>query len=62
MVNVLPAAIVSDDTVIVLPATLSVPELEVEYPALAPVVDGALHPLGIATLTDPLEMPPAGAV
>jgi hypothetical protein len=29
---------------------------------LAPVVDGALQPAGTATLTDPLEMPPAGAV
>ena len=26
------------------------------------MVDGALQPLGIASVTEPLEMPPAGAV
>jgi hypothetical protein len=62
IVNVLPAARVSDATVMVLPATLSVPALDVEYPAALAVVDGALQPLGTATVTAPLEMPPAGAV
>src|SRR5690242_9155427 len=62
MVNVLPAARVSEETVIVLPATESVPALEVEYPAADPVVEGALQPAGIASVTDPFEMPPASAV
>jgi hypothetical protein len=62
IVNVLPAASVSEETVIVLPATERVPALDVEKPAFAPVVDGALQPAGTATLTEPLEMPPAGAV
>ena len=61
-VNVLPAASVREETVIVWPETVSVPELAVEYPAFAPVVDGALQPAGAATVTEPLEMPPAGEV
>ena len=47
---------------IVLPATLSVPALAVEYPVALDVVDGALQPLGTATVTELFEMPPAGAV
>jgi hypothetical protein len=62
MVKVDAAASVSDETVIVLPATLSVPALDVEYPAALDVVDGVLQPAGTATLTEPFEMPPAGAV
>ena len=62
IVNVLPAASVSDETVMVLPETLSVPALDIEYPAAEPVVDGALQPLGTASVTEPLEMPPVGAV
>ena len=62
IVNVLPAAMVSDDTVIVPPATESVPALDVEYPAADDVVDGALQPAGTATVTEPLDMPPVGAV
>src|SRR5436305_967003 len=61
-VNVPPPAIVSDETVIVLPDTVSVPELEVVYPAAEPVVEGALQPLGRASVTEPLEMPPVAAV
>jgi len=61
-VNVLPAATVSDPTVMVLPATESEPELDVEKPAALPVVDGALQPLGTTSVTAPFEMPPVGAV
>jgi hypothetical protein len=62
IVNVFPAATVTDETVIVLPETVSVPVLEVENPAALPVVDGGLQPLGTASVTEPLEMPPVGAV
>jgi hypothetical protein len=62
IVNVFPAARVTDETVIVLPETVSVPVLEVENPAALPVVDGGLQPLGTASVTEPLEMPPVGAV
>jgi len=62
IVKVLPPASVSEETVIVWPETESVPELAVEYPAAEPVVDGALQPLGTARVTEPLEIPPAGAV
>jgi hypothetical protein len=62
MLTVPAAASVSELTVIVLEATLSVPALEVEYPAFAPVVDGALQPAGTTSVTAPFEMPPAGAV
>ena len=60
--KVLPAARVSDATVMVWPETVSVPELAVEYPAFAPVVDGALQPAGTTSVTEPLLMPPVGAV
>src|SRR4051812_10828710 len=62
IVRVFPAARVSDATVIVWLDTVRVPELEVEYPAFAPVVEGALQPAGTASVTEPLLMPPAGAV
>src|SRR5919204_668922 len=62
IVNVLPAASVSDETVMVLPETVSEPALEVEYPAALDVVEGALQPLGTASVTAPLERPPVGAV
>jgi hypothetical protein len=62
IVKVLPAASVSDETVIVLPATEREPALDVVYPAAEPVVEGALQPLGTASVTEPLEMPPVGAV
>ena len=62
IVNVLPAASVSDAAVMVCPETVRVPALEIEYPAPLPVVDGALQPLGTASVTEPFEMPPVGAV
>jgi hypothetical protein len=62
IVNVLPAERVSEATVSVWPETVSVPALEVVYPALAPVVDGALQPAGTTSVTDPLLIPPAAAV
>src|SRR3954453_6288886 len=62
IVKVLPAATVSEPTVIVLPATESEPELDVEKPAAPPVVDGALQPLGTTSVTVPFEIPPVGAV
>ena len=62
MVTVEAAASVSDETVIVWPETETVPELAVVYPALEPVVDGAFQPLGTASVTEPLEIPPAAAV
>jgi hypothetical protein len=62
IVNVLPPATVSDDTVIVWPETDTVPELAVVYPAALPVVEGALHPLGTSSVTEPFEMPPVAAV
>jgi hypothetical protein len=61
-VNVLPAASVNEETVIVCPATARVPALEVEYPAFAPVVDGALQPAGTTSVTEALLMPPVAAV
>ncbi|SRR6266849_10144467 len=61
-VMVLPAARVSEDTVIVWLDTVSVPALDVEYPAFAPVVEGALQPAGTTRVTEPLLMPPVGAV
>ena len=62
MVKVEPPAIVSEETVIVWPETERVPELAVVYPAAEPVVEGALQPLGTASVTEPLERPPVGAV
>ena len=49
-------------TVIVWPATLTVPLDAVVYPAVPAEVDGALHPDGTTTDTAPLEVPPAAAV
>ena len=57
-----PPAIVSEETVIVWPESERVPLLAVVYPALEPVVEGALQPLGTTSVTDPLEIPPAAAV
>jgi hypothetical protein len=62
IVAVAPPASVREETVIVEPATLSEPALAVVYPAAVPVVDGALQPLGTATVTAPFEMPPPAAV
>jgi len=62
IVNVLPAAIVRELTVIVLPASERLPALDVVKPAALPVVDGALQPLGTTSVTLPLEIPPVGAV
>src|SRR5206468_3682996 len=59
IVTVVAAASVSDDTVMVLPETDTVPEPAVVYPAAEPVVDGKLQPLGTASVTEPPEMPPA---
>jgi hypothetical protein len=39
-----------------------VPVLAVVKPAAVPVVDGALQPVGTATVTAPLIIPPAAAV
>ena len=47
---------------IVWPETETVPELAVVYPALEPVVEGALQPLGTTSVTLPFEIPPAAAV
>src|SRR5580765_3387270 len=58
IVNVLPAATVNELTVIVLPAAVSVPVLDVEKPAFEPVVDGALQPLGTTSVTELPEIPP----
>jgi hypothetical protein len=51
---------VSAVTLIVWPENASVPALAVVQPAAAEVV-GAVHPLGTATSTSPLESPPAAA-
>src|SRR5438552_8525570 len=62
IVNVAPPARVSDETVIVWLDTVRVPALEVEKPAFAAVVDGALQPLGTTSVTDPFFIPPVAAV
>src|SRR5438067_2484480 len=62
IVKVFPAASVSDATVMVWPETVSVPELAVEYPPFAPVVDGALQPAGATSVTEPLLMSPVATV
>ena len=62
MVAVAPPASVSEETVIVWLATETVPAVDVVYPGLEPVVDGALQPLGTSSVTVPLEIPPAAAV
>jgi hypothetical protein len=62
IVNVFPAASVKDETVMVWPETETVPELAVVYPAFAPVVEGAVHPLGTTSVTEPFDIPPAAAV
>ena len=50
------------ETVIVCPATETVPVEAVVYPADPDVVDGADHPVGAVTVTAPDESPPAAAV
>ena len=60
-----PPASVTFETVIVWPATATLPVLAVVKPAFEPVVDGALQPPstpGTVTLTLPFNMPPAAAV
>src|SRR5216684_787661 len=57
IVAVLPAASVSEETVIVCPETETVPVLAVVYPAFAPVVDGAFQPAGTTTVSDALLVP-----
>src|ERR671930_529957 len=62
IVKVEPPATVSEETVIVCPEAERVPLLAVVYPAAEPVVDGALQPLGTASVTEPFEIPPVAAV
>jgi hypothetical protein len=62
IVIVAPPASVTLETVIVCDATETVPVLAVVKPAADPMVDGALQPLGTATVTAPLIIPPAAAV
>ena len=62
IVKVEPPASVREETVIVWPATETVPALAVVYPPLEPVVDGAFQPAGTTSVTEPLEMPPVAAV
>jgi hypothetical protein len=62
IVIVEPPASVTLETVIVCPEVDTDPALAVVYPAFDPVVDGALQPLGTATVTLPFERPPAAAV
>jgi hypothetical protein len=62
IVNVAPPPSVTLDTVMVWLDTETVPELAVVYPAAEPVVDGALQPLGTASVTAPFASPPVAAV
>ena len=62
IVAVPPPARVSDETVMVCPATETEPALDVVKPAFAPVVEGAVQPLGTTSVTEPFEMPPVAAV
>src|SRR5437867_8564746 len=62
IVIVAPPASVTFDTVTVCPAIDSDPVLAVVYPAAEPVVDGALQPLGTASVIAPFSIPPEAAV
>src|SRR5919199_4551357 len=62
IVNVLPAASVKLETVIVCPDTDTLPVLAVVKPAAEPTAEGALQPDGTSIVTAPLEIPPVGAV
>ena len=61
MVKVAAAARVSELTLIVCPEKLKLPALTVEQP-VAFVDFGAVHPVGTATSTSPLLIPPVAAV
>ena len=62
MVIVAPPASVTEETVKVWLETETVPVLAVVYPALEPVVEGALQPAGTTSVTEPFEIPPLAAV
>ena len=62
MVKVAPAVRVRPETVIVWPATASVPAVEVAWPGAVPVVEGALQAAGTSSETEPFAIPPVAAV
>src|SRR6266536_1469153 len=63
MTTVWPALRLTLETLIVPLAALTVPTLEVVYPArLLVVVCGDVQPVGTSTVTVPFVMPPVGAV
>ena len=61
--NVESAVVATPETLIVLPATVTVPADDVVKPAVPGVTDGGDQPAGTATLSFPLvRAAPAGAV
>ena len=59
--QVCPAASVTPVITMVLPAMLTVPQVEVTYPAELELVEGPVHPVGTASFNVPPLSPPEAA-